>query len=91
MRKFWKRADPRVAPVTPPSPPKPTVYQQQLKFCSDLAIMKHRAMELGLYRTMHRLDDAVRMVGFEVAGMPDVCTKIEKQREDAYLATRRSE
>jgi hypothetical protein len=49
----------------------------KLKFCSDLTLMKHRAMELGLYETMHRLDSAIRMAGFEVSGDRDACRKHE--------------
>lgn len=51
------------------------------KFASDLALMKYRAGQLGLWRTMQRLEPAVTMVGFEMAGTPEACEKLEKQRK----------
>lgn len=39
-------------------------------FCRRLAMMKHEAGTLGLFRTMHKLDLAVVEVGYEVAGEP---------------------
>ena len=49
--------------------------KQQLRdlrdFCSEVSLLKHRAGELGLFLTMHKLDDAMKMVGYEVAGTPE--------------------
>ena len=47
------------------------------KFASDLALMKERAMRLGLYATGQRMDYPIRMVGFEIAGDIEACTKYE--------------
>lgn len=44
--------------------------QARRKFCRDLAAMKHTAGQLGLFRTMHKLDLATVEVGYEVAGEP---------------------
>lgn len=40
---------------------------QRMKFASDLALMKFRAGQLGLFYTMQKMDAAVTMVGYEVA------------------------
>jgi len=53
------------------------------QFASDLALMKYRAGQLGLWRTMHRLEPAVTMVGFEMAGTPEACDKLEAARKKA--------
>lgn len=37
------------------------------EFASKLALLKHEAGRLGLWLTMHELDRAVVMVGFEIA------------------------
>ena len=36
-------------------------------FCSEVALLKFRAGNLGLYKTMHALEAAVTAVGYEVA------------------------
>lgn len=41
--------------------------REQLEFATILVQIKHRAGVLGLYRTMHELDRATRMVGYEIA------------------------
>ena len=38
------------------------------QFASDLQLMRHRAINLRLYATGQRLDWAIRMVAFEIAG-----------------------
>lgn len=46
---------------------------QQLErqsFASDLVFLIDRARRLGLYRTSHRLHDAERELGWELAGQP---------------------
>ncbi len=47
------------------------------KFASDLELMRHRAIQLRLYATGQRLEGAIRMVGFEVNGNPDGCSRYE--------------
>ena len=37
------------------------------EFASELAFVMNKAMRLGLYRTMHKLHDAVREIGWEMA------------------------
>jgi hypothetical protein len=55
---------------------------QLIKFASDLQLMKHRAVTLGLYETAQRMDLAVRMVGFEISGDTDSCRAYEAQQKD---------
>jgi hypothetical protein len=38
-----------------------------LAFSADLARMKHRAGQLGLWKTMRALDRAAKAVGYEIA------------------------
>jgi len=49
---------------------KPTVSLElrRLEFCRELAAVKAKAGQLGLFRTMHKLDLATVEVGYEVAG-----------------------
>lgn len=47
------------------------------QFAADLSLMRDRAMRLGLYLTMHRLDAPIRMLGFEIAGDVDACERYE--------------
>ncbi len=47
------------------------------KFASDLELMRHRAINLRLYATGQRLEGAIRMVRFEIAGNPDGCSRYE--------------
>ena len=37
------------------------------EFCTEVALLKHRAGELGLFKTMHALEEGVTAVGWEVA------------------------
>lgn len=54
---------------------------QMEKFNLDLVILKDRAGKLGLFKTMHKLDDAQKAAGFEEA---DLIIKKRKQiRESA--------
>jgi hypothetical protein len=61
-----------VAKLKPPPTP------EQLQFASDLQLMAHKAGSLGLYRTMHRIKDAAREVGWELSGEPT--PKSERKR-----------
>jgi hypothetical protein len=48
---------------------------QRRKFASDLALMKFRAGEIGLFYTMQKMEAVVQMVGFELAGTPEAAAK----------------
>ena len=37
----------------------------------DIVRLKQRAGEVGLYRTMHALEEGVKAVGWEIAGLLD--------------------
>ncbi len=43
---------------------------ERKKFASDLALMKHRAGELGLFYTMQKMNIPLTMVGYEIASQP---------------------
>jgi predicted RNA-binding Zn-ribbon protein involved in translation (DUF1610 family) len=47
------------------------------QFASDLQLMRHRAINLRLYATGERLDWAIRMAGFEIAGDYEGCSSYE--------------
>jgi len=47
------------------------------QFASDLQLMRHRAINLRLYATGQRLDWAIRMAGFEIAGDYEGCSRYE--------------
>jgi hypothetical protein len=64
-------------------PARRTKAEQLADFASALSLLKHRAGELGLYLTMQRLEPAVRMVGFEIAGDPDACYRHEAAADRA--------
>jgi hypothetical protein len=72
---FLRRIVGAQSPAIPVNVPEP---DPKFVFCRELTLLKHRAMELGLFQTMHRIDDAIRMAGFEVAGTPEACRKYEK-------------
>jgi hypothetical protein len=57
-----------------PEPKKPDELTQ---FASDLQLMRDRAISLHLYATGQRLDWAIQMAGFEIAGDPEGCNKYE--------------
>lgn len=42
-------------------------HQQKLILASQLSQAMYRAGELGLYRTVHAVHEAVRVVGWEIA------------------------
>lgn len=79
---FIRRIIDEQSPAVPPKP------DPRFVFCSELTLLKHQAMELGLFQTMHRIDDAIRMAGFEVAGEPDSCRKYEAEIERAVQKAR---
>lgn len=42
-------------------------YREYRAVCEDMARLKHKLGELGLFKTMALMDEATRIVGFEVA------------------------
>lgn len=44
--------------------------QERRAFVTELTLLHERAHRLGLYRTGHVLHEAVREVGWEIAGVP---------------------
>lgn len=57
------------------------LQEKRSEFASKLQFLKYEAGQLGLWRTMHFLDDPSKMCGYEIAGTPELFYKIEKQRE----------
>lgn len=41
--------------------------KEKREFCTEVALLRHRAGELGLFKTMHALEHGVQAVGWEVA------------------------
>jgi hypothetical protein len=58
----------------------PEDLEQQKEFASRLALMHVEAGQLGLYVTMHKIHEAVKQVGYEMAGEPGLYDKIEEAR-----------
>lgn len=67
-----------------------TLEEQRKSFASRLSLLKHEAGTLGLYLTMQRMDPALRMVGFEIAGTPDKCYKYEQDLKEAEQGAQKS-
>lgn len=66
-------------------PPNPyTAKDERLEFASALALLHAKAGQLGLYQTMHMVHEAVKMVGYEIAGTPQLYEKIEKLRRKSW-------
>ncbi len=47
------------------------------QFAAEIVVMKHKARDLRLYKTMHAIEEAVTAVGWEIANImketnPDV-------------------
>jgi Flp pilus assembly protein TadB len=61
-----------------PQPQKKTLERERREFASALSLMKHRAIAIGLHATGERLDPAIRMAGFELAGDIEACLRYEK-------------
>lgn len=41
--------------------------KEKREFCTEVVRLKHRAGELGLFKTMHALEEGTKAVGWEVA------------------------
>lgn len=51
----------------------------RVAFAQELALVKHKAGTMGLFRTMRALDEAVKVVGYEIAdGMRLISTAPSK-------------
>lgn len=68
--------------MTEPRPNAAKLERDRREFASDLQLMRHRALQLGLYITALRIDPAVRMVAFEIAGDIAACEKYEARQDD---------
>lgn len=64
--------------------------QARKDFCSKVSMLKFEAGALGLFYTMQKLDDAMIMVGYEVAGTPGEYAKAKKANLEAEAKYRRS-
>lgn len=51
--------------------------QHVLAFAAELVTLKERLIRAGLYATAQRMEPAIRMVGFELAGDVGACLKHE--------------
>lgn len=51
------------------------------EFASKLSLLKYEAGRLGLFCTMQKMESAVRMVGYELAGTPELFDAVKKARE----------
>ena len=45
----------------------PALRAERRQLCVDMAVLKERLARAGLYRTYHKMDEATRSVGYEVA------------------------
>ena len=50
------------------------------EFASALMLMKHRAGQLGFFKTMHALEPATKAIGWEMAEKIEAVKKVEKNR-----------
>lgn len=53
----------------------------QKEFASRLAQMHVEAGRLKLYVTMHKIHEAVKQVGYEMAGTPEMYDKMKQAEE----------
>jgi hypothetical protein len=58
----------------------PEQFVAQKEFASRLALMQIEAGKVGLYATMHKIHEAIKQVGYEIAGTPELYDKVEKIR-----------
>jgi hypothetical protein len=49
-------------------------------FVIRLTMLHAEAGRLGLFSTMHKIHEAVKQLGYELAGTPELYSKIEKVR-----------
>jgi hypothetical protein len=63
---------------------------ERKEFCSEVSMLKFKAGALGLLYTMQKLDDAMVMVGYEVAGTPGEYAKAKEANLKAEAQYRRS-
>lgn len=60
------------------------------EFASALMLMKHRAGQLGFYKTMHAIEPATQAIGWEMAEQIEARTQIAAIEELERQARRRS-
>lgn len=51
-----------------------------IEIASDMNRLKARLAQAGLFRTMHKMDEATRILGWEIAGDLEGYEKYEKTR-----------
>lgn len=61
------------------------------EFASALMLMKVRAGQLGLWKTMHALEPATQAVGWEMAEQIEGSTKIGAKEASDRMARRRKD
>lgn len=60
---------------------KPEKYGLQIKqrdFARRLALLHAEAGRIELYATMHKIHEAVKQVGYEIAGTPELYDRMEE-------------
>jgi len=58
---------------------KEAILKDLKQFAADVMLMKHKAGELGLLKTMHAFEPATQAVGYEIAEI------IENKRNDIKI------
>lgn len=69
----------------------PIAKLQAHEFASALMLMKVRAGQLGLWKTMHALEPATQAVGYEMAEQIEAATHIGAKEEAARRERRRKD
>lgn len=64
--------------------PKGVTRHQQRDFATELNNVRDKAMRLGLLATGQKLDLAVKQVGYELAGTPELMEKMERIRSRPF-------
>lgn len=60
------------------------------EFASAVMLMKHRAGQLGFYKTMHALEPATQAIGWEMAEHIEAATHVGAKEEAARKARQES-
>jgi hypothetical protein len=59
--------------------------EEQTKIASEVALLKVRAMNAGLYRTARLIEIAVIEVGWELQGVPTPMEQLKRQENTLLL------
>lgn len=57
-------------------------FKEQSEFATELVRIKHRAGQLGLFRTMHALDKATQAVGWELADKAPKTARAKRHEQE---------